>query len=114
MPKQILLQIFTFLLFLSLIPTISKIHAVGNLAPNPSFENGINKPDNWTPIKDASCKETTPSYSVTFEQDNNQHRTGTKSLSIKNVLWQSYDQPSISWVSDPINLEIKDQDYETS
>ena len=81
-----------------------------NFAPNPSFEEGNSSPVGWTPVTGVSCDDQNPiSYSEPA-WDLTKARSGSKSLSLKNINWTgSNGTIPGSWMSSdfiPVNLSL--------
>lgn len=84
-----------------------------NLAPNPSFENGITNPNGWELTNKNSCNETSQTPHSKQEWDNTKALIGNKSISLQNINWQDNNQ-SIpgSWItSNYINIDYSEGPY---
>lgn len=81
-----------------------------NLAPNHSFEEGINTPIDWTPINELSCTQDQISNSI-HAWEHNLARTGSKSLALKGINWTIVPSAKPSWISNYIPLSFPSSAY---
>lgn len=66
-----------------------------NLAPNPSFEYGIDTPSDWETSNSSSCNDSQETPALKFESLNWLSKTGSRSLSLQDIDW--YD-PNNYWM----------------
>ncbi len=85
--KLILLQVNALLLILSLFfaPRFSTTFANSNLILNPSFEEGIDFPNNWSITNDNFCGQQSSSVTVATQWNSSIANSGTKSVGFVNI-----------------------------